>query len=428
MIKFFFIILIIFSSCSLEKKTSFKDKITSENKEIDLKKKDYKEIIQEDFNKNIKINLSKIIKNKKFKELRNNYGREEFNSDFKSVSKYKIKKIKNFSNFEPTIVFKSDGIIFFEKQGTLKKYDYSQKLIWKKNFYSKQEKKSNILLNITHENDILIITDNLSKYYAVDSKNGELLWSKRNLTPFNSQIKIYKDKFYILDYENILHCFSIKNGNRIWSYQTDNFFVKSKKTLSIIIENEKVIFSNSIGDITALDANKGFLLWQTPTQNNLIYADSASLITSDIVLEKDSIFFSNNRNEFYSVNINNGFLNWKQKINSNIRPVITDDIIFTVSNEGFLYYIDSLRGNIIKSSNLLINFKAKQRQFIKPIGIALGSDNIFLSLNNGMLIVASIQTGEIINTFKLDGNQISKPFILDNKLYIIKDNSIIEYK
>jgi len=427
-IKFFFIILIIFSSCSLEKKSFFKDKTITENKEIDLKKIDNKEIIKEDFNKNIQINLSKIIKNNKFKELRNNYGREEFDSDLNSVSKYKIKKIKNFSNFEPTIVFNLDGLIFFEKEGVLKKHDYSQELIWKKNFYSKQEKKSDILLNIAYKNEILIITDNLAKYYAVNSQNGELLWSKTNLTPFNSQIKIYKDKFYIVDYENILHCFSIKDGSKIWSYQTDNFFVKSKKKLSIIIENEKVIFNNSIGEITALDANKGFLLWQTPTQNNLIYAESASLITSDLVLEKDSIFFSNNRNEFYSINKDNGFLNWKQKINSNIRPVITNDIIFTVSNEGLLYFIDSLGGNIIKSNNLLTNFKAKHRQFIKPIGIVLGSDKIFLSLNNGMLVVANIQTGETINTFKLDGNQISKPFIFDNKLYIIKDNSIIEYK
>ena len=39
MIKFFFIILIIFSGCSLEKKTFFKGKTTSENKEIDIKKK-----------------------------------------------------------------------------------------------------------------------------------------------------------------------------------------------------------------------------------------------------------------------------------------------------------------------------------------------------------------------------------------------------
>ena len=428
MIKFFFIILIIFSSCSLEKKSFFKDKTITENQEINLKEIDNKKIIKEDFNKNIKINLSKIIKNNKFKELRNNYGREKFDSDLNSVSKYKIKKIKNFSNFEPRIVFNPEGLIFFEKEGTLKKYDYSKELIWKKNVYSKQEKKSDILINLAYENDILIITDNLAKYYAVNPQNGELIWSKTNLTPFNSQIKIYKDKFYIVDYENILHCFSIKDGNKIWSYQTDNFFVKSKKKLSIIIENEKVIFNNSIGDITALDANKGILLWQTPTQNNLVYAESASLITSDLVLEKESIFFSNNRNEFYSINKDNGFLNWKQKINSNIRPVISNDIIFTVSNEGFLYFIDSLGGNILKSNNLLINFKAKHREFIKPIGIVLGSDKIFLSLNNGKLIVASIQTGEIINTFKLDGNQISKPFIFDNKLYIIKDNSIIEYK
>jgi len=427
-IKFFFIILIIFSSCSLEKKSFLKDKTITENKEIDLKKIDNKEIIKEGFDKNIKINLSKIIKNNKFKELRNNYGREKFDSNLDNVSKYKIKKIKNFSNFEPTIVFNSDGLIFFEKDGALIKYDYSQELIWKKNFYSKQEKKSDILLKIAYENDILIITDNLAKYYAVNTQNGELLWSKTHLTPFNSQIKIYKDKFYIVDYENTLHCFSIEDGSKIWSYQTDNFFVKSKKTLSIIIENEKVIFNNSIGDITALDVNKGFLLWQTPTQNNLIYADSASLVTSDLVLEKDFILFSNNRDEFYSINKDNGFLNWKQKFNSNIRPIITNDIIFTVSNEGFLHLIDSRNGNLMKSNNLFINFKAKHRQFIIPVGIALGSSNIFLSLNNGMLIVASIQTGEIVKTFKVDGNQISKPFIFDNKLYIIKDNSIIEYK
>ena len=428
MIKFFFIILIIFSSCSLEKKSFFKNKTTAENQEIDLKEIDSKEIKKEDFNKDIKINLSKTIKNNKFKELRNNYGREKFDSDLTSDSKYKIKKIKNFSNFEPKLVLNPEGLIFFEKEGTLKKYDYAQELIWKKNIYSKQEKKSDILINLAYKNDILIVTDNLAKYYAINPQNGELIWSKTNLTPFNSQIKIYKDKFYIVDYENILHCFSIKDGNKIWSYQTDNFFVKSKKKLSIIIENEKVIFNNSIGDITALDANKGILLWQTPTQNNLVYAESASLITSDLVLEKDSIFFSNNRNEFYSINKDNGFLNWKQNINSNIRPVISNDIIFTVSNEGFLYFIDSIGGNIIKSNNLLINFKAKHRGSIKPIGIVLGSDKIFLSLNNGKLIVASIQTGEIINTFKLDGNQISKPFIFDNKLYIIKDNSIIEYK
>ena len=46
-----------------------------------------------------------------------------------------------------------------------------------------------------------------------------------------------------------------------------------------------------MGDITALNAYDGSFLWQTPTQNNKIYAESISLSTSDLVLEGDSIFF-----------------------------------------------------------------------------------------------------------------------------------------
>ena len=61
MIKFFCIILIIFSSCSLERKSFLKDKLITENKEIDSKKIDNKDIIKEDFNKDLKINLSKIM-------------------------------------------------------------------------------------------------------------------------------------------------------------------------------------------------------------------------------------------------------------------------------------------------------------------------------------------------------------------------------
>ena len=83
------------------------------------------------------------------------------------------------------------------------------------------------------------------------------------------------DKFYVIDKENIIYCFSTKNGKKIWSYKTENFFIKSNKKLSIVFVNGKFIFNNSIGDITALDANRISYL-QTPTQNNQIYAETIS--------------------------------------------------------------------------------------------------------------------------------------------------------
>ena len=46
----------------------------------------------------------------------------------------------------------------------------------------------------------LIIADNVSKVYAVNVYNGEILWSKKQKAPSNSQVKVYKDKFYVIDY------------------------------------------------------------------------------------------------------------------------------------------------------------------------------------------------------------------------------------
>ena len=53
--------------------------------------------------------------------------------------------------------------------------------------------------------------------------------------------------------------------------------------------------------------------------------------------------------QFFHLNKNNGFVNWKQSINSDIRPILTEKILFTVSSEGILFVIDSVNGNIVKS-------------------------------------------------------------------------------
>ena len=114
----------------------------------------------------------------------------------------------------------------------------------------------------------------------VDLTNGELIWSKNNDAPFNSEIKIYKDKFFVIDFSNILRCFSIKDGSVIWNIKTDKSLIRSQKKLSMVIVDKKIYFINSIGDISAVDIEKGELLWQLPTQSNLIYESAFSLETS----------------------------------------------------------------------------------------------------------------------------------------------------
>ena len=52
------------------------------------------------------------------------------------------------------------------------------------------------------------------------------------------------------------------------------------------LDNRIVVFSNSMGDITALNAYDGSFLWQTPTQNNKIYAAGLDVFNNEPNLDE----------------------------------------------------------------------------------------------------------------------------------------------
>ena len=180
-----------------------------------------------------------------------------------------------------------------------------------------------------------------------------------------------------------------------------------------------------------MDINKGELLWQRPTQSSLLVDDGFFLKNSDLTADLNSLYFSNNKNQFFSIDMNTGSLNWEKKINSNVRPTLINDYIFTVSLEGYLIVIDKNSGNLIRSTNIYTNFKfffdkKKHLSEINPVGFIMGVNNIYLTTNNGRLIVIDIVTGVATSIIKIDKNKISRPFALNQSLFIIKNNSIIK--
>ena len=389
-------------------------------------------VITSEFNPNKKISLyGKPINKSFFNNYDNNNGWINYDGNLKKISKLKFSKIDNFDQYNPVIIFDKENVIFFDNKGSIIKFDNNSKLVWKKNYYKKYEKKLNPVLLFANNKNTLIVADNISKYYALDINSGKLLWQKNNLAPFNSQVKIYKDKFFVIDLQNTLRCFSIKDGSEIWNVETDNSLIRSQKKLSMVIINEKIYFNNSQGDISAVDINKGELLWQRPTQSSLLVDDGFFLKNSDLIADLDSLYFSNNKNQFFSIDMNTGSLNWEKKINSNIRPTLVNDYLFTVSLEGYLIILEKKSGNLIRSTNVFKNFnfffdEVEQTAKIKPAGFIMGTNNIYLTTSNGRLIVIDIVTGVATSVLKIDKSRISRPFILNQILFIIKDNSIIK--
>ncbi len=427
----FFILLLFISNCSLDNKTglwSKSEKINSEENFVEEKLFIDKEIYEKEFNPELKIKLkSNFKKNSFINNLSNNNGIVKFNGNLSKISKYKFSKISQFDHYQPELLItKKNSLIFFDEKGTILNFSNDNKLIWKKNIYLKNEKKQNPILYFASNEEVLVVTDSIAKFYAINLNNGELIWSKNNSAPFNSQVKIFKDKFFAIDFENILRCYSIKSGEEIWNFKSEKSFIKSQQKLSFIISDKKLVFINTLGDLNSVDIETGNLIWQTPTRSSAIYENYFSLKNSDIISENKTIFFSNNKNEFFAIDERNGVIKWKQNINSNLRPTFTDGLVFTVTIEGYLVAIDARNGNILRMTNVLNIINNYKKKKIKPEGFIVSKDKIYLSLSNGRLLTIDILSGKYLNIKKVDNEKISRPYVLNNNMFIIRDNAILK--
>ena len=417
------------NQCSLnENSRIWKDK----EKKLEAQKNIKKVFLEEkkittEFNQELKLDLSIIKFNNKITDNENNYGSQNYEGLIDKIGNYKFSKFEDINqlNFKP--IFLEDGLIFFDKKGSIIRYNDKAKVLWKQNHYSKSEKKLRPKLEFIQDGENLLITDSIAKYYSVNINSGELNWSKNNIYPFNSDIKKHKNKIFVIDYKNTLRCYNISDGNECWNLKTEDSFTISNSKFSLIVINDKVIFSNSIGDITAVDIETGVIIWQLPTQSSSIINETYNFKISKLVSDGNSIIFSNNKNEFHSIDVKTGTINWINEINSNITPIITGNLIFTISNEGYLIVIEKNNGNIIRVTDLFKNYKLKKRKNINPVGFVIGNTNLYLTNTDGKMIVVDISLGDIKKIEKISGDFISRPFIFNQNLFVIRNGSIIQY-
>ena len=90
------------------------------------------------------------------------------------------------------------------------------------------------------------------------------------------------------------------------------------------------------------------------------------------------------------------------------------------------FVIASETGKIIRTTDIFKMFKEKKRTKISPTGFIVGIENIYLTTDHGRLLIIDISSGKTKKMIKIDNDKISRPFVLNQNLFIIKENSIIK--
>ena len=65
---------------------------------------------------------------------------------------------------------------------------------------------------------------------------------------------------------------------------------------------------------------------------------------------------------------------------------------------------------------------------MKPTGFSISQDKLYVSISNGEIKVIKLDTGKIAQDVKVSKNFLSRPFIYNKNLFVIKNGSIIKYE
>ena len=136
---FTLIVIFFLNNCSFnENSRIWKDKENSfeTNKNIKKVLTEEKKPISE-LNPTLKFDLSKIKISNKISEDQNNFGLQSYKGKLNKTGSFKFSKLEDLNQIDFKPIFLKDGIIFFDNKGSILRYDYNQKVIWKKNHYSK---------------------------------------------------------------------------------------------------------------------------------------------------------------------------------------------------------------------------------------------------------------------------------------------------
>jgi len=437
----FFLIFILLVNCSFDNKTGIWSGSKKEKRRISELEKEQKQtkvvdyiyssksVYSKEISLTKKISISNPRKNLSWKMSSLNQQNFLGNIYLSGIDNIFLKKKIGKNKFPMSKIISSplvfeNNIIFSDHNGTIFNINQNGEINWKKNIYKKIYKKvyKNLVFSIYQNN--IYVADNIGFIYSIGLNNGKLVWIKNHGIPIKSNIKIYKNKIFLINQDNRILCFNTKNGSKIWDIRSVPSFIKLQNFLSSAISKQgDVIAINSSGDLLKVNANNGKIVWSLNTLESTLAHATDFFKSSEIVIIDDNIIVSS-KSSLFSYNLNTGYTNWKQEVSSIGAPIIDGKNIFILTDNGYFVIIDKDTGILISSTNILKILK-KRKQETKITGFIMGSGKIYSVTSNGYLIVSSPVSGKVEYFKKIGDPVTSTPIINNGKLYILTKNSRI---
>jgi outer membrane protein assembly factor BamB len=313
---------------------------------------------------------------------------------------------------------------------------YQEEEIWTQPFRQCWSYPSNkILAEFSASDNVKVFIPSLSgEIKAINSLNGNILWTTELGGEIVSEIITDKDKIYVLNENTITEESKEETTSKtitsLRSLDANSGITNWKKTFNLdtkanlYIHEELLILTSENGYLTGISSKDGTTVWEKDIKSQATAASQTggkitiatsdkkiviiSSINGNILKEidiKDSvansllstgetILWGNNKGFLYNLNLLNGQIVWKRRFGGEIRSITeTSNGILISSIDNFIYLINKNTGKINWKRRLAA--RVTEKPFIR------GNMAIVFAFGDSTALIVELNKGRVINSLTL---------------------------
>lgn len=271
-------------------------------------------------------------------------------------------------------------------------------------------------------------TSGLGVIQALDANTGELIWSRRMNTPIHSAPKVSGGRLFAISDDNELFAVNAATGDVLWTYQGIVESARMLTTPSPAVVDDVVVAPFASGEIVALQAQNGNVLWQDSLSSAGRLTPLASLndISGGPVVADGYVIATAQSGVINAFDLRTGDRIWTQPAGSLGFPWVVGDFVYTVTTNAEVVCMSKVTGAVIWIKELRGFKKEKSRKGrISWSGPVLAGERLVVFSSKGEAVELSPYDGSILREFDVSGSVFVPPVIANETVYVYNDDAKI---
>ena len=281
---------------------------------------------------------------------------------------------------------------------------------------------------VAYENGNLFVATGFGLMYGLDAASGKILWTTNGIVPFRASPTASNGRVYAITSDNQMICFDQKTGEILWRHRGITEAAGILAATSPAVVGSIVIAPYSSGELFALRAENGTILWSDSLTRtgNLTSLSELNDIAGRPVIDSDRVFAISHSGRFVSIDLRTGERVWTRDVPGVQTPWLAGENIFLVTTEQEVVGMSRRDGRIHWLTKLMRwEDETDKTDPVEWSGPLLISEKLLLVSTTGEAVTLSAQTGEVLSTFDLPGSSLIAPIEADGIVYILTDNGTL---